>query len=60
MAVPKKKISSSRGGSRRSHNALKTHSLSNCSNCQEPKPAHLVCPLCGWYDGREIVRIDDE
>ncbi|MBF0340403.1 MAG: 50S ribosomal protein L32 [Magnetococcales bacterium] len=55
MAVPKKKISSSRAGNRRSHNALTPPALSLCSNCQELRPPHQVCPHCGWYKGREIV-----
>jgi large subunit ribosomal protein L32 len=59
MAVPKKKISSSRRGSRRAHNALKTATLSTCSNCQESIMPHRVCPKCGWYDGREVTEIED-
>lgn len=59
MAVPKHKISSSRGGSRRAHNAIKAISLSTCSNCQEPRPSHNVCPKCGWYRGREVVEVEE-
>ena len=60
MAVPKKKISSARGGSRRSHRAIQPVSLSTCFNCQEPRPSHNVCPKCGWYDGREVLTIENE
>ncbi|MBF0382388.1 MAG: 50S ribosomal protein L32 [Magnetococcales bacterium] len=59
MAVPKKKISSARRGARRAHNALKTPQLASCSNCQEAVMPHRVCPKCGWYDGREVVEIED-
>ncbi|MBF0446841.1 MAG: 50S ribosomal protein L32 [Magnetococcales bacterium] len=59
MAVPKKKISSARRGARRAHNALKTNSLSTCSNCQESVMPHRVCPKCGWYDGREVVEVEE-
>lgn len=59
MAVPKKKTSSARGGSRRSHDAIKSVSLSVCSNCQEARPSHCVCPKCGWYDGREVIKMED-
>lgn len=55
MAVPKKKISQARGGMRRSHDALKSPSLSVCPNCQEPRLPHRVCAKCGWYDGREVL-----
>lgn len=59
MAVPKKKTSSARGGNRRSHNALTPPALSLCSNCQEPRPPHQVCPHCGWYKGREVVAVKE-
>ncbi|MBF0284118.1 MAG: 50S ribosomal protein L32 [Magnetococcales bacterium] len=59
MAVPKKKISHSRGGQRRAHNALETKSLSSCSNCQSPRMPHRVCPKCGWYDGREVSPVEE-
>ncbi len=55
MAVPKKRISSSRRGGPRAHNAIKPPSLSICTNCQEPTMPHRVCPKCGWYAGREVV-----
>ncbi|MBF0421950.1 MAG: 50S ribosomal protein L32 [Magnetococcales bacterium] len=60
MAVPKKRISSSRRGARRAHNAIKAPSLSVCANCQEPMLPHRVCPKCGWYRGREVVSATDE
>ncbi|MBF0445025.1 MAG: 50S ribosomal protein L32 [Magnetococcales bacterium] len=59
MAVPKKKISSARRGARRAHNALKIPQLASCSNCQEAVMPHRVCPKCGWYDGREVVEVED-
>lgn len=59
MAVPKKKISSARGGSRRSHDTLKSVNLSACSNCREARPSHTVCPHCGWYNGREVIKLEE-
>lgn len=59
MAVPKKKATKAARGNRQSHDGLTAPSLSVCSNCQEPRPAHRVCPKCGWYNGREVVEIQD-
>ncbi|MGN7611987.1 50S ribosomal protein L32 [Magnetococcales bacterium HHB-1] len=59
MAVAKKKISKSRRGSRNAHNALKIQQLAVCPNCQEPCRPHHVCAKCGWYNGREVVEIED-
>ncbi|MBF0158893.1 MAG: 50S ribosomal protein L32 [Magnetococcales bacterium] len=59
MAVPKKKISKARGGSRRSHNALAIPSHSVCPNCQEAKLPHHVCANCGWYNDRQVIEKQD-
>jgi len=55
MPVPKKKTSRSKRGMRRSHDALTKPNVLVCSNCQEPKIAHHVCPSCGFYDGKEVI-----
>jgi large subunit ribosomal protein L32 len=55
MAVPKKKISTSRRGQRRSHDALTTAAYEECSECGELKRPHHVCSECGHYNGREVV-----
>ncbi|MBF0188857.1 MAG: 50S ribosomal protein L32 [Magnetococcales bacterium] len=60
MAVPKHKISKSRRGLRRSHDAIAASSLSTCPNCQESKQPHRVCMKCGWYKDREVLTVDDE
>ncbi|MEG3639536.1 50S ribosomal protein L32 [Magnetococcus sp. PR-3] len=59
MAVPKKKTSKSKGRMRAAHHAVKAPNLSTCSNCQEPIMPHRVCPKCGWYDGREVVSVEE-
>jgi large subunit ribosomal protein L32 len=55
MAVPKKKISTSRRGQRRAHDSLAAASYEECSECGELKRPHHVCSECGHYDGREVV-----
>ena len=27
-----------------------------CPQCHEPKMPHHVCPECGYYDGKEVVK----
>ncbi|WP_426957605.1 50S ribosomal protein L32 [Muricoccus radiodurans] len=55
MAVPKRKVSPSRRGMRRSHEALGTEAHADCPNCGELRRPHNVCRSCGFYDGREVV-----
>jgi large subunit ribosomal protein L32 len=55
MAVPKKKVSPSRRGMRRSHTALTAEAHHDCPNCGELKRPHNICAACGHYDGREVV-----
>ncbi|WP_431280635.1 50S ribosomal protein L32 [Humitalea sp. 24SJ18S-53] len=55
MAVPKKKVSPSRRGMRRSHQAITVEAHTECSNCGELKRPHHICSHCGHYDGREVV-----
>lgn len=56
MAVPKKKTSKSRKNKRRSHWKAQSPTLTKCSQCHQPKPSHTVCPNCGYYAGREVVK----
>jgi large subunit ribosomal protein L32 len=55
MAVPKRKHSNARTGSRRAHDALKPKQLQNCHKCGTALPTHVVCPNCGHYMGRTVV-----
>ncbi|MFN0073210.1 MAG: 50S ribosomal protein L32 [Chloroflexota bacterium] len=56
-ALPKKKISSSRRGQRRSHDHIQPLPLGACGQCGTMKPTHRVCPTCGTYNGHQILKI---
>jgi large subunit ribosomal protein L32 len=60
MAVPKRKTSKARKNKRRSHGKLDTPGLTRCSHCHQFKMPHSVCPNCGFYAGREIIKSDEE
>jgi large subunit ribosomal protein L32 len=60
MAVPKAKTTKSRRNMRRSHHALVAPARSNCPQCGEAKHPHRVCPNCGTYRGREVIRTDED
>jgi large subunit ribosomal protein L32 len=59
MAVPKKKKSKSKRGMRRSHDSVKLPRIVNCPHCHEPVLPHHVCPECGIYKGRTIIKTEE-
>jgi large subunit ribosomal protein L32 len=59
-ALPKKKVSRSRRGHRRSHQRLALPTLMTCPECQARKMTHHVCPSCGTYNGNQILTIKEK
>jgi large subunit ribosomal protein L32 len=60
MPNPKRRHSKARTGKRRAHDALRVPQTVVCPNCQEPRMQHRVCPKCGYYKGREVVRVEQD
>ena len=59
MAVPKRKTSKARKNKRRSNVwKLATPTLVKCSQCGELELAHRMCKACGYYNGREVVKME--
>ena len=58
MAEPKKRMTSTRSGNRRSHLALKNLDLSTCPKCKDPVRSHQVCQTCGTYKGEKIIDVE--
>jgi large subunit ribosomal protein L32 len=56
MAQPKKKTSKTRTGTRRSQIKLEMPSLVYCEKCHQLKKRHKICPTCGTYSGKEIIK----
>ena len=59
MAVPMRKLSKRRSRMRAAHHAIRPRNLQPCQRCAQSKPAHRVCPNCGYYAGREVVAKED-
>lgn len=56
MAVPKGKVSKARRDKRRANWKLEAPNFVKCPNCQEYKMPHKVCPSCGFYNGKEVLK----
>jgi large subunit ribosomal protein L32 len=55
MPHPKKRLTSTRSGNRRSHQAYKIKTITKCSHCSKPVMPHTVCLACGYYRGTLIL-----
>ena len=58
MAVPKRRTSKSKQRKRRTHKKVTPPQISLCPQCQELKLSHRVCLDCGYYDGEEIIQME--
>ena len=57
MAVPKRRKSSSRRDMRRAqHDKVTAPNVVPCASCSAPMVPHRVCPGCGFYKGRAVVK----
>jgi len=57
MPHPKHRSTSSKGGRRRSHDALKKVQLTKCTKCNASVPQHTACAECGNYSGRRVLNV---
>jgi large subunit ribosomal protein L32 len=60
MANPKRRWSKARTGKRRSQWKLAIPGMVQCPQCHEMKLPHRVCKLCGFYDGKEIIKVESK
>jgi large subunit ribosomal protein L32 len=54
VAIPRTKISKSKGRKRRTFYKIKDVGLVPCKNCHTPKIPHRVCPVCNHYNGQKV------
>jgi large subunit ribosomal protein L32 len=59
MAVPKKRKSKARRDTRRSHHRANLIGATRCPQCHEAVLPHHVCPECGTYRSRTILKTEE-
>ena len=55
MAVPFRRTSKTAKRMRRTHFKLSVSGLVKCPNCGAMIKSHNVCPMCGYYNGKQVV-----
>jgi large subunit ribosomal protein L32 len=60
MANPKQKRSKSNIRTRRRNWKLRRVTLSVCPHCRKPRLPHHACLNCGYYNGRQAVKVGDD
>ena len=60
MAEPKRKHSKARRDTRRnSHWKMSLPSIIKCPQCGAARLPHRMCKECGYYNGREVVAVEE-
>ena len=60
MAVPKNKVSKARRDKRRANWKLTIPAIVECPQCHEYKMPHRVCKACGYYNGKEVIKVSND
>ena len=60
MAVPKSKQSKQRTNTRYANFKASAPNLVECPHCHELKGSHKVCKKCGFYDGKEVINVEEK
>ncbi|MBE3572647.1 MAG: 50S ribosomal protein L32 [Moorella humiferrea] len=61
MGVPKRRVSKARKNKRRSiWSQMQPPALVECPQCHQLKLNHRVCPKCGYYKGREVIKVAEQ
>jgi large subunit ribosomal protein L32 len=56
MSVPVKKLTKTRKRTRAAHHSLDKVKLGICGHCKSPKKPHEICPNCGYYKNRQVIK----
>lgn len=58
LAQPKRRWSKARTHSKRSTWKLEDPQINTCPQCREARLPHRVCKNCGFYDGKEVIKVE--
>jgi len=44
---------------RANHDKVTAPNIVPCTNCSAPMVPHRICPACGFYKGKAVLKSDD-
>ena len=56
--LPKRRRSKASQGSHQAHRHATILKVTDCPHCHKPMVSHRVCPSCGYYRGRDMLKIE--
>ena len=59
-ALPFRRVSKTAKRQRRTHLKKTAPTTTVCSNCGAPLAPHRACTICGFYKGKEAVKVTKE
>ena len=59
MAVPFRRTSKTKKRMRRTHLKKEVGALAVCPQCGATIRPHRVCTKCGYYKGKEVVKVEE-
>lgn len=60
MAVPFRRVSKTSGRMRRTHYKISENGTTKCPKCGAEIRPHRVCPECGTYKGKDVIKNNEE
>jgi large subunit ribosomal protein L32 len=58
--LTKRKYAKSRQRERRGHQAVEAANSFSCPQCHNEKLSHHACPTCGFYGGKEVIKVKSD
>lgn len=60
MAVPARRTSRTKKAMRTAHHKKTEPTYKVCPNCGETLKPHRACTNCGFYKGKEVIKVKEE
>jgi large subunit ribosomal protein L32 len=60
MPVPYRRVSKTRRNKRRTHQNAPVPTVTICENCGSQIRPHNVCKHCGYYQGKQVKKVNED